>query len=162
MKGIFILIFTLITLSGACIAGNSTPPKQSARYSYESSNQNNDSVKIWDKLDIQSEPRIKELLEQQVRQNKKNNIVNGYRLQIYFGSGPNAHAEAMKVRTEFLSSNPDIKAYLIFKSPDFKVLVGNFRTKSEALKLQKALYYQFPNSFIVSDEIALPELTDSK
>lgn len=116
---------------------------------------------IWDKLNIQSEPRIRELLEQHVRQNKKNNITNGFRLQIYFGSGTNAHAQATKIRTDFLSSHPESKAYLIFKSPDFKVLVGNFRTKNEALKMQKSLINQYPNAFIVADEIAFPELVSN-
>jgi hypothetical protein len=116
---------------------------------------------IWDKLNIQSESRIKELIEQHVRQNKKNNSTNGYRLQIYFGSGTNAHAQATKIRTDFLSTHPDEKVYLLFKSPDFKVLVGNFRTKSEALKMQKSLINQFPNAFIVADEIAFPELVNN-
>jgi hypothetical protein len=120
--------------------------------------QTHDSLMIWDKLNIQSSPQIKELLERHVRQNKKYNFTNGYRLQIYFGAGSNARSQATKVRTDFLSMHPDIKVYLIFKSPDFKVLVGNFRTKSEALKLQKSLIFQFPNAFIVADEIALPEL----
>jgi len=120
--------------------------------------QTHDSLMIWDKLNIQSSPHIKELLERHVRQNKKNNFTNGYRLQIYFGSGSNARSQATKVKTDFLSTHPVIKAYLIFKSPDFKVVVGDFRTKSEALKLQKSLIYQFPNAFIVADEIALPEL----
>ena len=123
--------------------------------------QTRDSLMIWDKLNIQSESRIKELIEQHVRQNKKNNSTNGYRLQIYFGSGTNAHAQATKIRTDFLSTHPDEKVYLLFKSPDFKVLVGNFRTKSEALKMQKSLINQFPNAFIVADEIAFPELVNN-
>jgi hypothetical protein len=84
--------------------------------------------------------------------------MSGFRLQIYFGSGENAHNLAVKIKTDFLSSNPDVKTYLFFKSPDFIVRVGNFRTKSEALKMQKSLLYKFPSSFIVADEIAFPEL----
>jgi hypothetical protein len=122
-----------------------------------------DTIRIWDKLNIQSSPQIKELLERNLRQNKKNNFTNGYRVQIYFGSGLNARSQATKARTDFLSNHLDTKAYLIYKSPDFKVVVGDFRTKSEALKLQKSLVYQFPNAFIVADEIAFPELrTDNR
>jgi hypothetical protein len=163
MREIIILLLVLTTIPGITEGRNSarlirfTPNSDPKPFI-----QNNDSLKIWDKLDIQSEPRIKELLRQHVNQNKNTKTTNGYRVQIYFGSGPNAHAEAMRARTEFLSSNPDIKAYLIFKSPDFKVLTGDFRTKSEALKLQKSIMNQFPNAFIVADEIALPELTNSK
>lgn len=119
--------------------------------------QTHDSLLIWDKLNIQCSPQIKELLERHVIQNRKNNFINGYRLQIYFGSGSNARSQATKVRNDFLSAHPDIKTYLIYKSPDFKVLVGNFRTKSEALKLQKSLIYKYPDAFIVPDEIAFPD-----
>ena len=152
MKGIFILILTLSFFTGIS-EGNNFP-------SLSPVSQKNDTLKIWDKLDIQSDPKLKALLQQHVNLNKKNNSTSGFRLQIYFGSGPNAHSEAMRIRTEFLSSHPEAKAYLVFKSPDFKVLVGDFRTKNEALKLQKSLVNQYPNAFIVADEIAFPALDE--
>jgi hypothetical protein len=154
MKGILILILALASLSQVS-EGN-----RFASRSFIS--QKTDTLKIWDKLDIQSDPRLKTLLQQHVNQNKKNNTTSGYRLQIYFGSGSNAHNEAMKIRTDFLSSHPEVKAYLVFKSPDFKVLVGDFRTKNEALKLQKSLVNQYPNAFIVADEIAFPAVDETK
>jgi hypothetical protein len=117
-----------------------------------------DSLMIWDKLNIQSDPKIIELLKQEVTQSKKNGTISGFRLQIYFGSGEKAHAEAIKIKTDFLTSNPNTKTYLLYKSPDFIVRIGNFRTKSEALKMRKTLLSQYPNAFIVADEIAFPEL----
>ncbi|MEI7526145.1 MAG: SPOR domain-containing protein [Mariniphaga sp.] len=119
---------------------------------------NGDSLAIWEKLNIQCESKINDLLRQQAEQCKRSGTINGFRLQIYFGSGANSHNQAVKMKTEFLSSYPEVKTYLLFKSPDFIVRVGNFRTKSEALKMQKSLLYKFPNAFIVADEIALPEL----
>jgi hypothetical protein len=154
MKGIFILILALAFLSEIT--------EGTVFNSITLISQKSDTLKVWDKLDVQSDPRLKQLLEQHVNQNKKNSTTSGYRLQIYFGSGANAHSEALKIRTEFLSSHPDIKAYLIFKSPDFKVLAGDFRTKSEALKLQKSLISQYPNAFIVADEIAFTALDEVK
>lgn len=120
-----------------------------------------DSLKIWEKLNIECDSRINELLTQQADQSRKVGTMSGFRLQIYFGSGENAHNQAIRIKTEFLSSYPDVKTYLLFKSPDFIVRVGNFRTKSEALKMQKSLLFKFPNAFIVSDEIAFPELINS-
>ena len=117
-----------------------------------------DSLMIWEKLNIQCTPQINDLLRQQAERTKKSSTMSGFRLQIYFGSGENAHFQAIKIKTEFLSSYPDVKTYLIFKSPDFIVRVGNFRSKSEALKMQKSLLFKFPNAFIVADEIAFPDL----
>jgi hypothetical protein len=120
-----------------------------------------DSVLIWEKLNVQCDPKIMDLLKQHIALGKKNGTTEGYRLQLYFGSGEKAHDQAIKIKTEFLSSYPDIIVYLLFKSPDFIVRVGNFRTKSEALKMRKSLIFQYPNAFIVADEITFPDLVNS-
>ena len=152
MKRVIILLFVLAYLPGIT----------ATRKTLTRTDQPNaeDSLMIWDKLDVQCDPKINDLLKQEAKQNKKSGPMAGFRLQIYFGSGEKAHAQATKIKTEFLSSNPDVKTYLLFKSPDFIVRVGNFRTKSEALKMQKTLLFQYPNAFIVADEIAFPELVN--
>ncbi len=150
MKNAIVLILVLVSLNGFSVnheAASLLNPISGA-----------DSLMIWERLNIQCDPKINNLLRQQADQNKKSGTMSGFRLQIYFGSGENAHAQAIRIKTEFLSSNPDVKTYLFFKSPDFIVRVGNFRTKSEALKMQKSLLYKFPNAFIVADDIAFPEL----
>ena len=153
MKSAIILLFVL-----AFLFGFSASHERSAQTIEPSSG---DSIMIWEKLPVQCDPKISELLKLQVEQGKKNGTLSGYRLQIYFGSGEKAHAQATKIKTDFLSSNPGVKAYLLFKSPDFIVRVGDFRTKSEALKLGKSLTYQYPNAFIVADEITFPELVNN-
>lgn len=153
MKCVIILLFVLVSLSGI----------SSTRDKIVRINELNvqDSVMFWEKLPIQIDPKINDLLKRQVSQNKKTGTISGFRLQIYFGSGEKAHATAMKIKTDFLSLYPDVKVYLQFKSPDFNVRIGDFRTKSEALKMQKTLVYQYPNSFIVADEIAFPQLANN-
>jgi hypothetical protein len=153
MKRAIILLFLLAFIPGIGVTRD--------KITQVSPSNGPDSLMIWDKLDIRSDSRIIELLKQQAAQNKKSGTMGGFRLQIYFGSGENAHVQANKVKTDFLSSNPNIKAYLLFKSPDFIVRIGDFRTKSEALKLKKALLFQYPNAFIVADEIALPDLVNN-
>ena len=153
MRYMIILLFMV-----ASIAGNSVIHKRIAPL-YEPLTE--DSLMIWEKLSIQCDQKINDLLRQQVTQAKKTGTISGYRLQIYFGSGEKAHTQAVKIKTDFLSSNPSIKAYLQFKSPDFIVRIGDFRTKSEALKMQKSLLYQYPNAFIVTDDIAFPELVNN-
>jgi len=153
MKQLIILLLIMVSVSGYSSAHKAEAP--------DIRNDASDSLMIWEKLNIQCDPGIIELLKQQTTQGKKNGTTSGYRLQIYFGSGEKAHDRAIKIKTEFLSSNPNVMAYLLFKSPDFIVRIGNFRTKSEALKMQKALTYQYPNAFIVGDDIALPELVNN-
>ncbi|MEI6277491.1 MAG: SPOR domain-containing protein [Prolixibacteraceae bacterium] len=113
---------------------------------------------IWQRLNVESGIEISDLLKQQYDQSRKSGTFPGYRLQLYFGSGVQARSHAEKVRTDFNSIYPDTKVYLIFKSPDFIVRAGDFRTKSEALKVLKSLSAGFSNAFIVTDEIAFPIL----
>ncbi len=111
---------------------------------------------IWQRLNVEQSGEISDLLRQQYDQNRKAGTFPGYRLQLYFGSGVQARAHAEKVRADFNAIYPDSKVYLIFKSPDFIVRAGDFRTKSDALKVLKSLTAGFTNAFIVSDEIAFP------
>ena len=113
---------------------------------------------IWQRIDVVSSPAINDLLQRQYDQSRKNSTFPGYRVQLFFGSGTNAHAQAQKIRTEFTNQYPGLKAYLTFKSPDFIIRVGDFRSKSEALKLQKSLKDRYPATFIVADEINFPDL----
>jgi hypothetical protein len=41
-------------------------------------------------------------------------------------------------------------------SPNFRVRVGDFRTKNEALKLYREIKSNYPVAFIVADEIDFP------
>ncbi len=113
---------------------------------------------IWQRVNVEASSEISDLLRQQYDQNRKTGTISGYRLQLYFGSGVQARAHAEKVRAEFTALHPDIRIYLSFKSPDFIVRAGDFRTKSDALKVLKSLTSSFANGFIVSDEIAFPVL----
>ena len=114
---------------------------------------------IWQRLNVEASSEISDLLIQQYDQNRKTGTFSGYRLQLYFGSGVNARAHAEKVRTEFNNLYPDMKVYLSFKSPDFIVRAGDFRSRSEALKVLRSLTPGFANAFIVTDEIFSPVLT---
>ncbi len=111
---------------------------------------------IWQRLNVNSSSEISDLLKQQYDLSRRTGTFPGYRLQLYFGSGVQARARAEKVRAEFNALHPDTKIYLIFKSPDFIVRAGDFRTKSDALKVLKSLNAGFSNAFIVSDEVVFP------
>ena len=111
---------------------------------------------IWQRLNVESSGEISDLLKQQYDLNRKSGTFSGFRLQLYFGSGVQARAQAEKVRAEFNNLYPDTKVYLFFKSPDFIVRAGDFRTKSDALKVLKSITPGFANAFIVNDDIAFP------
>ncbi|MGC1392037.1 MAG: SPOR domain-containing protein [Bacteroidales bacterium] len=89
--------------------------------------------------------------------------VEGFRIQIYNSSNRNAKEESSKVRQEFMSQFPEMVSYLIFAPPAYyKVRVGNFRSKTEAMRLYLTIARKFPNSEvdIIPDIINLKDLNN--
>ena len=51
---------------------------------------------------------------------------------------------------------PELKTYLYYQAPYFKLKAGNFRSRSEAEEYQKKLNKFFPNGvFVMTDTIEL-------
>ena len=108
----------------------------------------------WDHLTINSDSRINKLLEIRKEESLRNGMA-GYRLQIFQGT---SREKASQLKSKFLAKYPDQKIYILFQTPDFKVRIGDFRTRSEAIHLQYLIDKDFPNSLIVEDVINFPEL----
>ena len=61
---------------------------------------------------------------------------SGYRIQIYNGNDRN---EANKIKLSFLRSFPETRAYLTYHNPQFRVRIGDFRTRREAAEFIRVL-----------------------
>ncbi|NEN21902.1 SPOR domain-containing protein [Cryomorpha ignava] len=84
--------------------------------------------------------------------------MDGYRVQIYFGD----RSAAQEKRGAFVRSNPELGAYLSYLAPNFRLRVGDFRSRLEAEKLKKEIARNFPGCYIVKDKIELPPLEVAK
>ncbi len=109
-------------------------------------------------LSIERDVRLDSLVMRHIRVNEAKDGFEGYRLQLFSGSGTAARQQANDLRVEFMFQYPEVPAYLIYQSPNFKVRVGDCRTELEAVKLQRDLEYQYPGGFIVRDDIKFPKL----
>ena len=110
------------------------------------------------KLPVRQDPRITDLLIRHNQINQKRNGTEGFRLEIFFSSENKAREHAVRVKNEFNLVFPDIASYMLFQTPNFKVRIGDFRNKSEALKIKAHISSKYPNAFIVKDNIRFPEL----
>jgi hypothetical protein len=91
-------------------------------------------------------------------QQRKLNGIKGFRICIYYNSGQEANKGADQERARFIASYEEVNSYKTFEYPFFKVYVGDFRTKSEALNFLQKIQYDYPNAFIRPDMvIAFPE-----
>lgn len=91
-----------------------------------------------------------------INQNKRG--IDGFRIQIFFDSGSNSKGRAQSVYESFKSKYSGTGAYLTFKTPNYKVRVGDFRTKLDAQRFLNDILGDYPNAWITSDIINLPKV----
>jgi hypothetical protein len=99
-----------------------------------------------------------ETLRLKIMENPDNKAIPGYRIQIFFDSGLNSSDRARQARDEFLLRYPDIQAYVSWKSPNYRVRIGDFRTRLEAEKTLQLILIDYPNAWVIKDEINFPEM----
>jgi hypothetical protein len=108
-------------------------------------------------VEITQDNAIKNLVDLHLSQLRRMNGIRGYRIAIYMGSGQEANKAADASRAKFISRYEEVKSYKKFEYPYFKVYVGDFRTKSEALKFLKQIENEYPDAFIREDNISFPD-----
>ena len=85
-------------------------------------------------------------------------MVSGYRIRIFFDNSQTARRESEAALYRFKVKNPGVAAYRSFASPYFKVTVGDYRNKSEALAALQSIRKDFPSAFIVRERFRYPSL----
>ena len=78
----------------------------------------------------------------------------GYRVQIFFGSSRQA---AYNAQAKFNEEYPELRTYVSYSEPNFKVRAGDFRTRLEAQKLVQEIRPMFTSLFIISEKINPPK-----
>jgi len=79
----------------------------------------------------------------------------GYRIQVHFGSDRNGASSA---KTDFSLKYPSYPTYLTYQQPYFKVCVGDFRNKLEAVSALNKIKKDYPGAFVMRDKINPPPL----
>lgn len=82
--------------------------------------------------------------------------ISGYRVRIFFDNRQTARAESEAALKRFESIFHEVSAYRSYANPYFKVTVGDFRTKSEAMELLERIKHEFPSAFVVKENINFP------
>jgi hypothetical protein len=136
----FILSFLLVCLSASLHAQSDSTGRSSS-----------DSNSVI----IHKDPRLDMLIQKQVainehsRDSKKTD--KGFRLMII---STVKRDEALSAKSKVYTYFPELKAYLWYQSPYFRVKAGNFKDRKDAEAYQKRLNTYFPNGvFIMSDVI---------
>lgn len=76
--------------------------------------------------------------------------ISGYRVQLASG---NNRQTLMEVKARFLQKYPEVDAYLEYMAPQFKLRVGDFRSRAEAEQFLADVRKSFSAAFVVPDKV---------
>ena len=82
--------------------------------------------------------------------------LSGYRIRVYYDNSPQARDRSESIAAMLKEQYPDMGVYRSFQSPNYKVLIGDFRSKDEALRVFNALRKVYPTAYIIKDAINYP------
>ncbi|MES2274564.1 MAG: SPOR domain-containing protein [Bacteroidota bacterium] len=78
---------------------------------------------------------------------------DGYRVQFFSGGNRDqAYSAQERLRQKY----PDVRTYITYREPDFRVRAGDFRTRLEATKFMQEIKNMFSGLFIISEKINPP------
>ena len=92
--------------------------------------------------------KISNLISKKSEFNRQNKVSPVYRIQLYYGN----EAEAYKLKSDFLSSFPEYKAQISYNQPDWKVQIGEFKSRLEADKAMLVISEKF-KGIVLMDKI---------
>lgn len=105
---------------------------------------------------VHKDPRIDMLVKKQMQINEETTrdarrSVPGYRIQVV---NTNDRNQALAAKTKVYQLYPELKVYLLYQAPYFRLRVGNFKTRPEAEPYLKTMTKEFQgNVTIVRDTI---------
>ena len=106
-------------------------------------------------VNVYQSEAMNQAVEEHLSQNGGRTL-SGYRVRIFFDNKQSARVESEEALKRCESLYHDVRAYRTYANPYFKVTVGDFRTKSEAMALLERIRSEFPSAFVVKENISFP------
>jgi hypothetical protein len=104
---------------------------------------------------VRKDPRIDLLIKKQIQINEETTRESrrnmpGYRIQVINSKDRN---KVFAVKTKIYQDYPELKPYLMYQPPNYKLKVGNFKTEDEATPYLKQLSKLFPTGVYLIHDI---------
>jgi hypothetical protein len=104
---------------------------------------------------VDQTPLVRQALQSYVLNNGEKPI-SGYRIRVFYDNGPQARDKSEAIEQLLKKQFTEVMVYRSFESPNYKVSIGDFRTKDEALRIYNALKGTYPTAFIIKESINYP------
>jgi len=101
-------------------------------------------------VQIICDPKINELLGTPTSSSRASESENGsvksvgYRIQVYMDNSPRAKNEVIRIQSLFSETFPSVGTYVSYNAPNWRVLVGDFRTREEANAFKQSIQNSLP------------------
>ena len=97
------------------------------------------------KTNVSVDPKIDQLLKEKRKLNTGLFLNEGYKIQIFYGNSE----ESKKKLQEFKKEFKDLDGTIIFNSPNYKVWIGNFKTRIEVERAMVDIKKKYPTALII-------------
>ena len=104
---------------------------------------------------IVQDHQIESLIFKQILINKNINDINGFKIQI---KNTTTQKEANILRQNFSKYFPNLKSYLNYEPPYYKIRIGNYLTKIEAQKDLKKIKRKYYGAYLVPCGVDINEI----
>lgn len=96
-------------------------------------------------LTVNEDQKFEQLLNEKRKSNPNLSYNDRYKIQIFNG----VSETAKKTLTEFKQEFKDLDGTIVFNTPNYKVWVGNFRTRMEAERNLVDIKKRYKNVFLI-------------
>lgn len=129
----YFLLFTLVAMTSTlCLAQGYTPGGNRSR----------------GHIQVVGDVAVAQLVKRHIELNERVRTIPGYRIQVASLSGTSSKNRAFDMKERLHMNYPGVEAYVVFDEPNFKVKVGDFRTRLEAYVFLQHIRGEFPGTII--------------
>lgn len=100
------------------------------------------------RVEIKGDVAVSQLVQKHIELNERVRTIPGYRIQIASLSGTASKSRAFEMKDRIRTSYPGVEAYVVFDEPNFKVKIGDFRTRLEAYVFLQRIRTEYPGTII--------------
>jgi hypothetical protein len=96
-------------------------------------------------ITLNQDPKFEQLLNEKRKINASISVNDSYKIQIFSGKSD----EAKKTLSDFKQEFKNIDGTIIFNTPNYKVMVGNFKSRIEAERNLIEIKRRYKNVFLI-------------
>ena len=97
------------------------------------------------KTNVSVDPKIDQLLKEKRKLNTGLFLNEAYKIQIFYGNSEESKKKLQEFKREF----KNLDGTIIFNSPNYKVWIGNFKTRIEVERAMVDIKKKYPTALII-------------